>query len=369
VRATADVAVVGGGVIGLALARELSARGLEVVVLERGRAGEEASSAAAGLLTAQSDAVGPSPFFRFALESRDLYPDWTDALRQETGLDCGWRPTGVLKCGTAASLERFRWQTDAGLLVERLDGAEISRRSAHRAAREIVEALFFPRDSVVHSRLLVHALARALEIRGVPVLEGTDVTRFLVEGGRCRGVETSEGEVRAEFVVDAAGAWANLDPGLSFAIPVEPIRGQIVELADDGPFPVVLESDDVYVVPRSDGRLLVGATVERAGFRKTVTAAGVATLLSSAIALAPSLGNARVSDAWAGLRPGTPDGLPLLGESPLAGLYLAAGHFRNGILLAPITALRIADLLTGAAVQDLAPFAPERFAATAAGGR
>ncbi|HSE62686.1 MAG TPA: glycine oxidase ThiO [Thermoanaerobaculia bacterium] len=357
----ADVAVVGGGVIGLALARELSARGLDVVVLERGRAGEEASWAAAGLLTAQSDAAAPSAFFRFARESRDLYPGWTEALRQETGLDSGWRPTGVLRCGPGATLDRFGWQVEEGMPVEVLDRAEALRRSGGRIAPAVPEGLFFPSDSVVHSRWLVAALRRSLAIRGVPVREGVAVVRFLVSGGKCVGVETSAGDVSAAQVVDAAGAWANLDPTV-FSVSVEPIRGQIVELEDDGPFPTVLESDDVYLVPRADGRILVGATVERCGFRKEVTAAGVASLLSAALLLSPSLENARVSGAWSGLRPGTPDGMPLLGESPLRGLYLACGHFRNGILLAPITALRLADLLTGVEVSDLIPFAPGRFA-------
>jgi glycine oxidase len=359
---TADVAVVGGGVIGLSLARELSARGLDVVVLERGRTGEEASWAAAGLLTAQSDAAAPSPFFRFALESRDLYPGWTDALRQETGLDAGWRPTGVLRCGSGATLDRFGWQVEEGLPVEVLDRPEALRHSGGRIAPSVQEGLFFPSDSVVHSRWLVAALRRSLAIRGVPVREGVAVVRFLAAGGTCLGVETSAGDVSAARVVDAAGAWANLDPTLGFSVPVEPIRGQIVELEDDGPFPTVLESDDVYLVPRADGRILVGATVERCGFRKEVTAAGVASLLSAALLLSPSLANARVSGAWSGLRPGTPDGMPLLGESPLRGLYLACGHFRNGVLLAPITALRLADLLTGVEVSDLIPFSPERFA-------
>jgi glycine oxidase len=360
--ATADVAVVGGGVIGLALARELSARGLDVVVLERGRAGEEASWAAAGLLTAQSDAAAPSAFFRFARESRDLYPGWTEALRQETGLDSGWRATGVLRCGPGATLDRFGWQVGEGMPVEVLDRAEALRRSGGRIAPAVSDGLFFPSDSVVHSRWLVAALRRSLAIRGVSVREGVAVVRFLASGGKCVGVETSAGDVSAAQVVDAAGAWANLDPTLGFSVPVEPIRGQIVELEDDGPFPTVLESDDVYLVPRADGRILVGATVERCGFRKEVTAAGVASLLSAALLLSPSLENARVSGAWSGLRPGTPDGMPLLGESPLRGLYLACGHFRNGILLAPITALRLADLLTGVEVSDLIPFAPGRFA-------
>lgn len=348
--------------IGLALARELSARGLDVVVLERGRTGEEASWAAAGLLTAQSDAAAPSAFFRFARESRDLYPGWTEALRQETGLDAGWRPTGVLRCGSGATLDRFGWQVEEGMSVEVLDRAEAFRRSGGRIAPSVPDGLFFPNDSVVHSRWLVAALRQSLAIRGVAVREGVVVVRFLTSGGKCVGVETSAGDVSAAHVVDAAGAWANLDPTLGFSVPVEPIRGQIVELEDDGPFPTVLESDDVYLVPRADGRILVGATVERCGFRKEVTAAGVASLLSAALLLSPSLENARVSGAWSGLRPGTPDGMPLLGESPLRGLYLACGHFRNGILLAPITALRLADLLTGAEVSDLIPFAPGRFA-------
>ncbi len=314
-KTSADVAVVGGGVIGLALARELSSRGADVVVVERGRTGEEASSAAAGLLSAQSDAESPSPFFELARRSRDLYPDWSSALREETGIDVGWRRTGVLRCGTLESLERFAWQLDAGLPLERLQPPEIARLSAGRAARELSHGLFFPEDAAVDNRQLVRALR----------------------------------------------SWANFDAMLPFGIPVEPVRGQIVELTDEQPFPTVLASDDVYLVPRSNGRILVGATVERVGFRKEVTAAGVARLLAAALALAPTLERARMSDAWSGLRPGTPDGLPLLGESPVSGLFLAAGHFRNGVQLAPLTALLIADALAGVASEDLSPFSPERF--------
>ncbi|MEO8347288.1 MAG: glycine oxidase ThiO [Acidobacteriota bacterium] len=364
-KASADVAIVGGGVIGLALARELSSRGADVLLIERGRTGEEASWAAAGLLSAQSDAASPSAFFDLALESRNLYPGWTEALLQETGLDVGWRRTGVLRCGSAESLAPFLWQVEAGLPVERLDARQVARVSGGRAAPAIGDGLFFPADGVVHSRQLVAALRRSLELRGVPIQEGVAVTGFRVEGGVCRGLETTSGPVVASRVVDAAGAWANLDSTLSFAIPVEPVRGQIVELADGAGLSTVLESGEVYVVPRSDGRLLVGATVERTGFVKEVTAAGVAGLLAAAIALAPSLANARVAGAWAGLRPATPDGLPLLGESPVRSLILATGHFRNGVLLAPLTALLVADVVTGARSRDLSAFSLERFAPAA----
>ncbi len=364
-KTSADVVIVGGGVIGLALARELSSRGADVLVIERGRTGTEASWAAAGLLSAQSDAVAPSAFFDLALESRDLYPGWTEALAGETGWDAGWRRTGVLRCGGEDLLARFAWQIETGLPVERLDARGVATCSRGRAAAEIAFGLFFPEDAVVHSRQLVGALRRSLDLRGVSIAEGVAVTRFLVERGVCRGVETSSGTVTCGRVVDAAGAWANLDPTLPFGIPVEPVRGQIVELADDAGLSTVLESEEVYVVPRSDGRLLVGATVERTGFVKEITAAGVAALLASAIALAPSVANARVTGAWAGLRPGTPDGLPLLGESPVRSLILAAGHFRNGILLAPLTALLIADVVEGGGSRDLSAFSPERFAPAA----
>jgi glycine oxidase ThiO len=356
---SADVAVVGGGVIGLALARELSLRGEDVLVIERGRTGEEASSAAAGLLSAQSDAVVPSSFFDLTRRSRDLYPEWSVALAEETGVGVGWHRVGVLRCGPPESLEAYRWQFDAGLPLEKVESAEIDRRSAGRAAKDL-QGLFFPVDAVVDSRLLVRALRRSLDQRGVEVAEGVSVTRFRVEGNACRGVETIAGPIAAGRVVDSAGAWANLDPGLPFPVPVEPVSGQIVELTDEGAFPTVLASEDVYLVPRGR-RILVGATVERTGFRKEVTAGGVAGLLSAAIALAPSLAEARVTDAWAGLRPGTPDGRPILGESPIQRLFLAAGHFRSGVLLAPLTALLLADAITGTPSRDLAEFSPERF--------
>ena len=362
-RASADVAVVGGGVIGLSLARELSSRGANVIVIERGHTGEEASSAAAGLLSPQSDAASPSPFFDLARKSRDLYPDWSVTLSEETGAGVGWRRTGVLRCGPPEALRPFRWQFAAGLPIENMEPSEVAHRTAGRAARDL-PGLFFPEDAVVDSRLLVRGLRRSLDQRGVEVVEGVAVTRFRVEGDECRGVDTTAGPVAAGRTVDAAGAWANLDPGLPFPIPVEPVSGQIVELTDEGPFPTVLASDEVYLVPRGRS-ILVGATVEHTGFRKQLTAEGVAGLLSAAMALAPSLAKARVTCAWAGLRPGTPDGLPILGESPIRGLFLAAGHFRNGVLLAPLTAHLLADAVTGASSPDLSDFSPDRFAGAA----
>ncbi len=297
------------------------------------------------------------------MQSRDLYPGWSEVLAEETGVSIGWRRAGVLRCGPRESLEPYRWQFGAGLPIENMEPSEVSFRSAGRAAKDL-SGLFFPDDAVVDSRLLVRALRRSLDQSGVEVVEGVAVTRFQVEDDACRGVETTDGPIAAGATVDAAGAWANLDPELPFPIPVEPVSGQIVELTDEGAFPTVLGSDDVYLVPRGR-RILVGATVERTGFRKELTASGIAGLLIAAMALAPSLEKARVTCAWAGLRPGTPDGLPILGESAIRGLFLAAGHFRNGVLLAPLTALLLADRIMGIPSRDLSAFSPERFAAAA----
>jgi glycine oxidase len=200
-------------------------------------------------------------------------------------------------------------------------------------------------------------------LRGARILAATSVRRFSIAHGACRGVETDAGPIEARLVVDAAGAWAAFDFGPDLGVPVEPVRGQIVELRlPERPLETVLASDEVYVVPRPDGTVLLGSTVERVGFRKEVTAGAVEQLLAAAGRLFPETARARFTAAWAGLRPGTPDGWPLLGATPVEGLFLATGHFRNGILLAPATARHLAELLTGGPAPRLAPFSVERFA-------
>jgi len=372
---TADVLIVGGGVIGCSLARELAGRGVRVTLLERGELGEEASTAAAGLLSPQAECEAPGPFFDLALESRNLYSGWACALEAETGIEVGYHKAGTLRCSFGEPEDErlfasLLWQRAAGLPVERLGRAEVEEHLEGRLSPEVREALFFPEDAIVHNGWLMRALRRAIEIRGARVLTGRRALSFRLENGACRGVETDAGPLEAGAVVDAAGAWAGFDSALPFAVPVEPVRGQIVELrSKDAPLPEVVQSRQVYLVPRPDGTLLAGATVEHAGFEKQVTAEAVAALTSAALRLVPSLKEASFSRAWAGLRPGTPDGLPLLGPCEVPGLFFAAGHFRNGILLAPVTALLLADLLTGARCPGLAPFSPKRFEQARATGR
>ncbi|HEY6929397.1 MAG TPA: FAD-dependent oxidoreductase, partial [Thermoanaerobaculia bacterium] len=210
---------------------------------------------------------------------------------------------------------------------------------------------------------LTQALARSAEQRGVRILREVSARRFLLRGGACFGIETDRGPIEAGQTVDAAGAWAGFDSGLPFAVPVVPIRGQMVELQTAGrELPVVVQSDSVYLVPRPGGSVLAGATLERAGYHKEVTARGITELIGAAVALVPDLSEATFVRAWAGLRPGTPDEWPILGPTPVPGLFLAAGHYRNGILLAPITARLLADRLTGASTRDLTPFSIARFA-------
>jgi glycine oxidase len=363
----ADVLVVGGGVIGCALARELAGRGIRVAVAERAGIGGEASSAAAGLLTPQAESMTRGALFDAGLASRDLYPEWIERLEEETGEGVGYRRTGALVCALSEEEERrldgcLAWQSLAGLPVEAYEAAAIPAALRRHVSARARRALFFPEEAFVHCPRLMAALARSLERRGVGVHTGTTVLALRRDGGRCRGVETTSGFLAADAVVDAAGAWAGLLGGLPREVPVRPVRGQIVALRCEDPPSAIVQTEEVYLVARSDGKLLAGATVEEAGFRKEVTAAGVAGLLASALRLSPALAGAAFEGAWAGLRPGSPDGLPLLGESGLPGFWLATGHFRNGVLLAPWTARALADRMAGSPVPDLAPFSVERLA-------
>jgi glycine oxidase len=362
-----DVLVVGGGVIGCALAAELAARGRAVTVIERSEPGAEASGAAAGMLAPQAEARARDAFFDLALESRGLYPAWVRTLEEETGVDVGYRHTGLLHCVFAGSLTgrlaaQVAWQRAAGLAVAERSADELAEEVGGRLSPEVVGAAFFSEEGMVNPRRLTRAAWLLAQRRGVRVRTGVAALGFRIEGGACRGVETETGTILADSIVDAAGAWAAFDPSLPLSVPVQPVRGQIVELRlRERPLETIVSSDDVYLVPRPDGTVLLGSTVEHVGFRKEVTAEAVERLIAGAVRLVPELRSARFVTAWSGLRPGTPDGLPVLGRCRVPGLFFAAGHFRNGILLAPVTALAVADLLTEGASRDLSPFSIERF--------
>jgi glycine oxidase len=370
-----DVLVVGGGVIGSLVALRLAKRGISVVVIDRGSPGGEASSAAAGILGPQMEAQGPGPLLDLALASRALYPNLVAELHDATGIDVGFDRSGVLSLalderGQAELDESVRWQTACGLSVERLSAREARLREPALSVA-VKGAVEYPDGAMVDARALTRACVAAAASAGARFMSGRLVRRVLVSDGVARGVELDTERLAAGAVVVAAGSWAGLLEGAALPDAIRPVRGQIVALSAPTSMltRVVTVHGRGYLVPRRDGTVLAGSTMENVGFGKAVTVDGMVRILSLATVLVGWLGEARVTDSWSGLRPDTPDHLPVLGESAsVRGLLLATGHFRSGILLAPITGEAIAQLIsTGSSSLDLAPFAVERFARAATG--
>ncbi len=366
----ADVVVVGGGLVGCAVARELSRRGCRVHLVERGELGTEASRAAAGMVAPQAECDDAGPVLRLGLASRAAYPAWVAAIEGESGLDVEFRTDGILAVALTDAdarilRRRARWQRAAGLRVDDLSPTA-ARRLAPVAARTIRSAVHFPDDHRVNNERLMVAAGIAARRAGVTVHERVPVHAVVARGGRVAGVRTADGVITAPVVVNAVGAWAGAIalPGDVAPPPVVPVRGQMLVLRGaPGMLALPLYGRDVYLVPRLDGRVLAGSTREHVGFEKRVTLAAAADILGAAHALAPGLGGLTFEHGYAGLRPGTPDDLPLLGPSTaLPGLVYAAGLFRHGILLAPVVAQAVADLIVdGRTALPLGGMRPERF--------
>ena len=369
---TAGVVIIGAGVIGLTIARALAQRGVrELMLIERGRPGAEASWAAGGILAPQVEVDHQDDFFQLACASRDLYPEFAELLKEETGVDVELDTTGTLCLGFTQKDEaelrrRYEWQQGEGLEVEWLTGDE-TRRLEPAVSAEVRCALRFPRDFQIENRRLISALVRANEELGTQLLTGSSVQALRIKHGRVCGVETSSGFVDAEIVVVAAGAWASLikSPDAKLpAINIEPVRGQML-CFDARPQIArhVIYSSRGYLVPRRDGRVLAGSTVEHVGFERSVTDEGVDAIKSMALEIAPGIADLPVIDSWAGFRPRAPDGLPVIGTCEgIEGVFYATGHYRNGILLAPITGKVIADaIVDGVMRAGLNAFSPDRF--------
>lgn len=362
-----DVIVLGGGIIGAALAEELARHGQRVTVIERGTIGSEASSAAAGILSAQMDLPAPGPLFELCQTARRMYPRWVEHLERRTHQSVGYHVDGILYLAMSGREEsvmkrQARWQATRGLSVERWSPKEVRR---HEPA---VDGRFrcgfhFPTEAQVDNVELMRVLALACRKAGVVLQERTAARRLLIYKQHIRGVETDHGTVEAPRVVNCLGSWASMGGAFSIPVPVEPARGQM--LAFRGPKRLVrhaVMSERAYVVQRRDGRLLVGSTVEFVGFEKTLTVEGIHAILSGLRHMTSAVNRCAFLEAWAGFRPSTSDKLPIMGSTPIEGLFVATGHFRHGILLAPITAHLMAELiLTGRASFDLSPFAPDRF--------
>jgi glycine oxidase len=373
---TAEVIIVGGGVIGLSIARELARRGVsDIVLFDKGELGQEASWAAGGILAPQVEADRADDFFNLATASRDLYPRFAQALHEETGIDVELDQTGTLYLGFNENDEvelrqRFAWQQRTGLRVQWLNSKDL-RRLEPNISPEVRCALRFPDDWQIENRKLVQALITANERLGVRLLPKCEVTSLRVERDRVAGVEVANGMISAAVVIVCAGAWtSSLTISVSSArIEIEPVRGQMLcfeprtQLAQH-----VIYSSRGYLVPRRDGRLLAGSTSEQVGFDNRVTEQAVNSISSMASEIVPALRTARLIDSWAGLRPRAIDDLPVIGpDVAVEGLFYATGHYRNGILLTPITAKLLADCVTeGLKSPLLASFSPHRLSAVTA---
>jgi len=370
--AAPDVIIVGGGVIGCAIAYYVAEAGAQVTILERGEVGGEASGASAGILAPLELSVESGLLLDLCLASMPLHPSLADTLREETGIDVEYLRSGILRVALtdedADDLHALVQGQRAGGVMEWVDAEALSRLEPRLAAAR--GGVYSPHYHQVNAHRLTQALVQGAVARGAALRQGVAVTGFVTSGSRVSGVRTGDGRMTAGHVILAAGSWtAVLGRRLSVMLPVKPMRGQMLAFPDSSsPLRhILLGEDGGYLAPKANGFLFVGATVEDVGFRKNTTVKGLAGLRRMAAALVPSLAYAEVASDWAGLRPGSPDDLPMLGPVPgWEGLSVASGHFRKGILLAPITGRLMAQWLTeGRAEMPLEPFSPARFDAGA----
>ncbi len=368
----ADVIIIGGGIIGVAAAYALTrAHVKRVVLIDRGKLGREASRAAAGMLVPQAETEGPGPLLDLCLAARNRYRSLTDELRETTGEDIEYCKWGLLylldPSDHEAAKGRAAWQRSAGLRVEQLSGREL--RTMEPILNPAIEsALFFPDEAHIRPCTVVSALAAAACSAGAEILENVEAIDFILDEDRLRGVNVGGKTILADTIIACAGAWTGrLLDRIGHRLPMEPVRGQIVRTRFDRlPLTHPVWGPMGYLVPRLNGELLIGTTVEQAGFASTATLAGVSELCEAARTMVPSLMTAPFDRTWAGLRPRLPDGLPAIGRfADIPNLIVATGHYRSGILLGPLTGEIIADLVLDKEPPfPLQAFSPDRFGAS-----
>ncbi|HET7024280.1 MAG TPA: glycine oxidase ThiO [Gemmatimonadales bacterium] len=360
-----DVIVIGSGAIGAACGRELALAGRRVLLLDRTPRGGEAWSAAAGMLAPQIEAGPDDPIFQLGIAARERYVDLAPALQESVGIDIGLWLDGIARVAVAAEdvaelRARAAWQRQQGHLCDWFDPAEVKARYPWIGANH--GALWAPRDGALDPSALVNGLRADAQRLGATV-DLVEQAALLRDGDRVVGVQAGR-KYSAEHVVVAAGAWSAEIGGLPRPVSVEPVRGQMAALPwPEGIEPAIVHGGNGYVVARG-GEAIIGSTMEFAGFDPSTTSAGLARIFAAASALCPSLTGLSVTRTWAGLRPMTPDGRPIIGAEPRArGLWYATGHGRNGILLAAMTGAVVASLIgeQSITVEGLAAVSPERF--------
>jgi glycine oxidase len=369
-----DVAIAGGGLIGASIALELARAGLRVGIFDRQEPGCEASWAGAGILSPAPENPGMIPAVPLCKASLALYPEFVATVEEISGQHVGFRPNGTVEAlfsrdARAELSTLIALHHGLGLKAEPLRTTD-ARELEPALSEEMEVGILRPEEASVDNRLLTRAVLDAARCSGAEIFPGCAVESLWRERGRhgrCSGVVLRNENIEAAWTVVAAGCFsAGLREAAAYA-PVRPAKGQMVALrADELKIERVLWSERIYLVPRDDGRILAGATIEYVGFDKEITAGSIEKILSAALELAPGLAAARIDETWAGLRPDSPDHLPILGPTDLDGLLIATGHFRSGILLAPITARLIRDWITEQRVSvDWERFSPLRFEAQA----
>jgi glycine oxidase len=364
-----DVAIAGGGLIGGSIAMELAQAGVRVAVFDQGDPGHEASWAGAGILSAAPENPAAIPMVPLAKASMALYPQFVENVEEISGQNVGFRPKGTLQALFSRDAARelstlIALHHGLGLKAEPIR-ADDARELEPALNPELEAAVLRPEEASVDNRALTRAVLLAAHKSGAEVFPRRKVTSIWRDGNRCAGLILADEDekVSAKWTIIAAGCFSAQIAGAEICAPVKPAKGQMAALRlNEVEIERVLWSDKIYLVPRNDGRILAGATVEYAGFDKKVTAGGLEKLFGSAIELAPDLAHAGVEETWAGLRPDSPDHLPILGPADIDGLLVATGHFRSGILLTPITARLVREWVTQQRVSfDWERFSPLRF--------
>jgi glycine oxidase len=364
---TYDAVIAGGGIIGASIALELASAGLKVAVFDTQKPGREASWASAGMISPSPESPAMASLLPLSLASVRLYPEFIGLVEELSGQSVGYRKDGALDillteeeaAGIGGILSQHR---AAGLQAEALSREQV-RELQPALSPEVRGAVHRPDEASLDNRLLTEATLEAARRKGVEIFSGNGAKALWFEGHTCAGLQLETGRVVARWTVIAAGCFSARIEGAAPYAPVIPAKGQMISLRCDA---VRLQRDlwleHNYLVPRNDGRIIAGATVEYEGFDRSVTVAGMKKILTGAISLVPALEKARVEETWTGLRPDSPDHLPILGPTDHDGLLIATGHFRSGILLTPATARLVREWITSRKVSvDWAPFSPMRF--------
>ncbi len=357
-----ETIIIGGGIIGLLSTYQLANAGQRVVLLESGETGTEASWAGGGIVSPLYPWRYSPAVTALAHWSQDFYPQLGERLLEETGVDPEVHVTGLYWLDLHDEAEALSWAERYGRPLHAVQ-MEAVRKAVPSLGEGYERAVYMEGVANIRNPRLLQALRAALaRLSNVTVVEHCPVESFLQDGSRVVGVRTAQGDMRAEQVVVAAGAWsAQLLATLGLQIPVKPMKGQMIlfKCAEDF-LPSMVLAKRRYAIPRRDGHILVGSTLEDVGFDKTPTEDALESLRATAIELLPALADAQVVKHWAGLRPGSPDGVPYIGQvSGFDGLWLNCGHFRNGLVLAPASCQLLADLMLGREpIVDPAPYAP-----------